>query len=277
MNETYRRLYTSLAVMITLALVLGAPLSASAQTRTPPSSSFVGGLLKGVPKPEKRLPLERDKREKIEKDAEKIAASLIFEKKEKKVRYDGVKAKGLDKTHLDLLDRFVADLNSGEIGIAIVQEDGSTIVYGNEKALDQGAGPESAIGLDELSSKVKKQSSIQSLVTSQSTRAAWVDRYGVHLYLNEWWTNQLYWLNNWVIGTVAAAIIAAIWELGPVAAAAVALVVNWVWDQLIWAIIRPYAPNSVTIHAPWWGWVHVQVWRNGAWYNGYWIRTNLWT
>lgn len=147
-----------------------------------------------------------------------------------------------------LLNRFVNDINAGKIGIAIRTEHG-TQVYGNSLAATQ----ESDISTE---------------------NSAWRDSWGLHIYLDSWWTGQLIDLNGWVIGTIAAAIVTVLCSNGW-GCFLVGVLVSFVW-YVIWQVLRPYAPTSVTFNLryPYWSGGHlkferyIQLWRNRAWYNG---------
>jgi hypothetical protein len=168
----------------------------------------------------------------------------------------------LSSEQSETLNRFVTDLNERRIGIAISRDDGTVMVYGNSRAAAN-------IGTDATSPKSS------SSTAAQPMNSWWVNSQGVHIYIDPYWTALLADLQSWAIGTIAGLIATALCGTG-VGCVAVTVAVSFVW-WVVWSIIKKYYPSSFTIHAPWWGWVTVQVWSSRSWLNGATFRTNLWT
>jgi hypothetical protein len=205
--------------------------------------------------------------------ADIVADALKFRPngREGRVSLDQNRLAGLDGTQVKLVKKLVADINNKSIGISVVAKDGSVSLYGNPKALT---------GAASIKPKGQTPPSTRGPLANAGPVApmnsAWVDWFGVHIYIDGWWAEQLTWLNGWAVSTIAGMIVANLCGTGAGCLAASA-VVAWLWDQVIWQFLRRYYPQSFTIHAPWWGYVYLQPWRSGAWYNGWWIWTWLWT
>ena len=168
----------------------------------------------------------------------------------------------LNSEQTETLTSFVTDLNERRIGIAISRGDGAVVVYGNPKAAAD-------ISSDSGSPKSSSDSAVQPM------NSWWVNSQGVHIYIDPTWTARLADLQQWAIGAIAGVIASALCSTG-VGCLAVGVAVSFVW-WVVWNIIKKYYPSSFTIHAPWWGWVTVQVWSSRSWLNGVTFRTNLWT
>ncbi len=156
--------------------------------------------------------------------------------------------------------RFVNDVNSGKIGISVVKKDGSVALWGSDKAL---------AGLNLPLSSASKQ-----FLQASESPDAWANWYGVHVYVNHWWTEKIE-SGAWeAIGLIVGGIVAALVASGFGAVAGIGA--GFVYGMLWWVegeVLKPYWPDAFTLHFPWWGHVHVQLWKSGAWYNGRWFWT----
>lgn len=216
----------------------------------------VGGIVQG------REDLTPGQMQEIENFAQRVAQSLSLNDNGT-VGLKVQKMGRLTSDQSEVLNRFVTDLNERRIGIAISRDDGTVVVYGNPKAAAN-------ISATDLGSP---KSSSNSVV--QPMNSWWVNSQGVHIYIDPYWTALLADLQSWAIGTIAGLIATALCGTG-VGCVAVSVAVSFVW-WVVWNIIRRYYPTSFTIHAPWWGWVTVQVWSSRSWLNGVTFRTNVWT
>lgn len=215
-----------------------------------PQDSKIVAIDQSEPTPQ----LKKRKRERIEVFAQQVASALVLQK-DGKVNLNSGATLGFDQEQDDILSRLVEDVNSGKLGIAVQYPDGSTRLYGSKKALAEAIPNPGDVHIE---------------------NNFWVNWQGVHIYVDSWWTNQLANLQGWAIGAVIGLIVTALCSSG-VGCAAAGLITSFVWDIIIWQIVRRYYPDSFTINAPWWGYVDVQPWRAGAWYNGVRFRSWLWT
>lgn len=182
----------------------------------------------------------------VEKFAQVVSQALVLEDGGT-VTLKSIEGYTLNNEQRTLLDRLVKDINNKEIGIAVVNEN-KTVVYGNQKALDSSNHP---VELD------------------------WADGFGVHVYFNSYWTGLLKNLQGWAVGVVAGLIVAALCSTG-LGCIAAGVVVSFLWDWVIWPILRKYYPDSMTMHFSWWGQRYVQPWKSGKWYNGMWFYAGRW-
>jgi hypothetical protein len=207
-------------------------------------------------------PLDAAKRQRIEQFAQTVAAALILNKGGTVALSQEKVAHFAPQQH-QFIERLAADLNSGKIGIAITRSDGTVELYGNPHALDQ------------RTPAAQPASPNQPDSAAQPMNSWWWNWNGIHLYVDSWWTYWLTELSDWAIGAIAGLVVQLTCSTGVgclIAGPAVSLV--W-W--IVWNILRPYLPESYTIHLPWWGYVYVQPWKSGAWYDGWWFQTWLWT
>ncbi len=257
MKTKYRAWQTILSSILALALLLGGvlPFATPAYANGPGPNQI---MLEKLAKPLPEIPeLNPEQRKEIEQFAQIVADALSFDNKGKATLNQRHVA-NLNKEQSEILNRLVSDLNTGNIGIALIEEDGSTKVYGSSRALDD----------------------IKSTASANSTTAVrnnwWVNWGGVHIYVDSWWTAKMIDLNGWAIGVVIGLTISAFCGTG-IGCIAAGLVTDFIWDFVVWDILRRHFPESFTIHAPWWGWVKVQTWRSGYWYHGRTFKSSLWT
>lgn len=223
-----------------------------------------------------------------------------------KIKLHDERLSGLDKEQAKLVKRMVSDINKKKIGFAFFPDETSLKLYGSERALDRGEGPESAQDLATTGHTPRGSGAATNGIAAPSVghgispnsaatagslaamgaastvaglnalNAVWADWWGVHIYLDPWWTARLWEQAGWAIGAIIGLSVAALCNTG-VACLAAGLIASWVWEFLVWGIIRPMGPHDLIIHAPWWGYVHVQPRRSGTWYNNRWFRSGLWT
>lgn len=232
----------AVAVLLVIAMVFATmPSVALAAPKQPPASQSQNSK---VP------PIDPELQAKAEKLAS-IVAQVLTLNKDKSVSLNLKKIGKLNSEQRAIVERMVSDLNAGKIGIAVVTEDGQTILYGNAKALPSDQHHD-----------------------SNSVNANW---WGIHIYLDSYWTGQLHDFNGWAIGAIAGLILWALCATGVgCVSVAVGVLVSFILF-VIWQVIRPYMPTTMAFHLPWWGHAYVQLWKSGAWYNGYWFWTYLWT
>jgi uncharacterized protein YjeT (DUF2065 family) len=217
------------------------------------SENLVEEAIAPILKADGTADLDPADREMIAQHAQEVANALILND-------DGTAGirqevlSNLKRKQREMLTRMVDDINKGNVGLALVNADGSTKLWGNTKALE----------------------SSQSSSAIHPDNATWIDWHGLHIYIDGFWTWQLEELQGWAISTVVGLIAGALCGTG-VGCIAVGVVVSFVWDQIIWHFLRAYWPTSFQINAPWWGWVTLQAWSTNRWLNGYTIRTWLWT
>lgn len=192
----------------------------------------------------------------------------------------------LDPQLVSHLKRLVSDFNEKKIGIAVFDQDGQSFqLYGSPKTLERGVGPTSAQVLTSVpgvlsnpiaaADQMFKVDSASALV-ARPLNSTWVNWYGVHIYLDSYWTGLLDDQVSWAISIVAGLIVTALCSAG-VACLVAGVIVAWVWNFLVAAITRPMYPHDLIIHCPWWGYVNVQPMKSGAWYNNRWFQSSLWT
>ena len=195
--------------------------------------------------------------------AQKVEKSLSFHD-DGTVTVNENALSGLPTDQALLVQRFVNDVNAGEIGISVVKKDGSVALWGSTKAL---------AGLSQPRPGASKR-----LLATPTSPDAWVNWYGVHVYINHWWTEQVEGASWEAIGGLAAGIVGALVASGARAVAGIGagLVVTML-TYVEGKLLRPYWPDAFTLHFPWWGPIHVQLWKSGTWYNGRWFCTPFWS
>jgi hypothetical protein len=205
----------------------------------------------------------------IESFSQVVADNLVF-KKDGKVSVDAKKAINLNPKERQQLNRAVKDINSGHIGLAITGEDGLTRVYGNTKVLSELI-PNNQTDSVGISGKGQTQSNEPRPLIS-----SWWDGYGLAIYLDPVFTSRLKSFDSAAIGTLVGLMVTFVCGTG-LGCIAASVMVAWFWDQVWQWLDRRYYATSLIIHAPRWGWVYIQPFKSGAWWNGQWFRTWLWT
>ena len=199
-------------------------------------------------------PMDEATRQEVERYAQLTAETLLFQP-DGTVSLNHAKISRLTTVESERLTRLVSDINTGKIGIAITRQDQAPVVYGSLMAL-------------ELTRPTGGMNS--------ADNSWWMDGYGVHLYIDPWWTDQLTELVGWAIGQIIGLVMASACASG-VGCLVVGVMTSFVWDFVIWRVLRAYFPDSFTIHLPWWGWAGAQVWKSGAQCHGWWFQSWLWT
>ncbi len=217
--------------------------SAPANGNTPPTSIYA-------------VSSQQDKAVQL---AQKLEKSLSFHD-DGTVTVDENALAGLPTDQVLLVRRFVNDVNAGEIGISVVRKDGSVALWESTKAL---------AGLSQTTFGASKR-----LLAAPVSPDAWANWYGVHVYVNHWWTREIEDASWRAIGALASGIAGALVASGARAVAGIGA--GLVVSMLLYVegkLLRPYWPDAFTLHFPWWGHIHVQLWKSGAWYNGRWFYT----
>jgi hypothetical protein len=210
------------------------------------------------------------KRQEIETFAQMVADNVVL-KDDGTVGINSAKAKNLSRVEQRQLSSAVGDVNSGHIGILATNEDGSTRLYGNQAVLDASTPSSgSSVTQNNLSLSTAKNQSLQALVST------WWDGYGYAIYLDPTFTKRLESFDNAAIGTLIGLMVVMVCGTG-IGCVASTVVVAFFWDQVWQWLSSRYFVTSLIIHIPRWNWVYLQPFKAGAWYNGGWFRTWLWT
>ncbi len=206
-------------------------------------TSLLGANVQNV-KAEGEIPPIPNRAE-VEQFAEVVAQLLVFNPDGTVTLRDADVE--LNEEQITLLNRFVSDVNDGKIGFAVQKEE-QTLLYGKTNE-------------DEVSSGFGTYDSYY-----------WTDTWGVHLYLDDYWTGLLLTGTGWAIGIIVGVIVTPLLGWGG------AVILDAIWN-IIWYNQQYNWPTSLNIHFSypqwqwfdWWGWhygtyTYIQKWGNG--YNG---------
>jgi hypothetical protein len=169
------------------------------------------------------------------------------------------KLAGLNAEQVSTIKRLVSDINAGKLGIAVTDENGDVVaLVGSEQALEGADGP----GPDQLRDADGKAE--EGEVSAQNS--VWRDGWGLHYYIDSYWTNQLKAGFSSAVSAIASAFRYLLCYYGA-ACLLYGTVVNWVFYTLNPLLRRTRAVTTIA-HAPWNGNVYVQV-------GPYWYLTSL--
>lgn len=209
-----------------------------------------------------RPDLDPEEAAEIEGFAQLVARTLVYHENGK-VSVNWEQAPQLSHKQRRQLRRAAEDINEGHIGVAIRRGGQSPQVYGNPAALEQdSSGQETSPG----TAKEKVETNV----------STWTDGYGFAIYLDPWFSQRVKNFDSAAIGTILGILTAYACGTG-VGCIAVGVLVAWFWDEVWEWYDQRYFADSLIIHAPKWGWVYIQPFKSGAWFDGRWFRTWLWT
>jgi hypothetical protein len=205
----------------------------------------------------------------IESFAQIVADDLVFQE-DGTVSVNAKKAANLTRKQSQQLNSAVKDINSGHIGLAMTGEDGLMRVYGNTQVLNELSPNNQTDTVGRYGTSKAQSGEVRSLIST------WWDGYGLAIYLDPVFTSRLKSFDNVAIGTIVGLMVTFVCGTG-VGCIAASVMVGWFWDQVWQWLDRTRFADSLIIHAPRWGWVYLQPFKSGAWFNGQWFRTWLWT
>ena len=210
------------------------------------------------------------KRQEIETFAQTVADNIIL-KDDGTIGLNPVKTKRLSRAQQRQLTGVVADVNTGHIGILATNDDGSVRLYGNKEVLNASSPNQgSSVAQNNLSISTAKNQSLQALVST------WWDGYGYAIYLDPTFTKRLESFDSAAIGTLIGLMVTMVCGTG-VGCIAASVLVAFFWDQVWQWLSSRYFVDSLIIHIPRWNWVYLQPFKRGAWFDGGWFRTWLWS
>jgi hypothetical protein len=225
------------SLILVVAMLMTTVMPAFAQQRQDNESDHLSLVEKFHGQPQAAI----EQVDSLEEFAQNVADMLIFNSDGTVSLRAEVNNERYNEEQRLLLFALVNDVNAKKIGIAIETPAG-LVLYGSEKALDQ-------------------------------NHAQSVDWWGVHIYLDAWWTGLLNEASGWAVGAVAGLVVAAFCATG-VGCIAAALAVTFVW-MVVWYVATPYKPQTMTLHAPF-PWIdkyaYAQPFNPGMWYHGHWFR-----
>lgn len=187
--------------------------------------------------------------------AEAVTKAVVLDYATGRATLDVAALSGLDTAAKAGVKRFVSDLNAGRVGIAVVSATGETTLFGNPAALDApplSTGGGVGIGTD----------------GNYWTRDSW----GVHIYLDSYWTNLLVNGSAWAVGVIAGLLVSAMCGSG-VGCVVVGILVSAVWE-IVSGYLKRYKPNTMAFRIPFpWKskYLHITMYRPGYWYNNQWL------
>jgi hypothetical protein len=217
-----------------------------------------------------RIPrLDPDRQLEIESFAQIVADNLVYQE-DGTVSVNAKKAANLTRKQRQQLNNAVKDINSGHIGLAITGEDGLIKVYGNTQVLNELSPNNQTDTVGKYGTSKSQSGEVNSLIST------WWDGYGLAIYLDPVFTKRLKSFDSAAIGTLVGLLVTFVCGTG-IGCIAASVIVAWFWDQVWQWLNGRYFADSLIIHAPRWGWVYLQPFKSGAWFNGQWFRTWLWT
>jgi hypothetical protein len=264
--KSKKHIAASIALALMLALQSMAPTFAASMQDGPKQGRAAQRDDDATIKAVTRIPrLDPAKQLEIETFAQIVADTLVYND-DGTVSVNSKKAASLTRTQRRQLNNAVQDINSGQIGLAMTGEDGLK-VYGNTQVLNE-LNPSTPLS-GPISGKGQSDQ-VQALVST------WWDGYGLAIYLDPKFTSRLKSFDSAAIGTLVGLMVTFVCGTG-IGCIAASVIVAWFWDQVWQWLDRRYFADSLIIHAPKWGWVYIQPFKSGAWWNGQWFRTWLWT
>lgn len=270
MKRTTRSITTSITLMLMLLLQPTLPLAkvfaqdkARQGKRIQEEDVVSTNLYRYAPR------IDSTRQAEIEAIAQTVADTLVL-KDDGTAAINTEKATKLSRKQLGQLNSVIKDINSGHIGMAVVREDGLR-VYGNTQVLN-----EISPSGDALRGSTTANGKPQSTDQTQAFISTWWDGYGYAIYLDPSFTSRLKSFDNVAIGAIIGLMATALCGTG-VGCFAFGVVVAFFWDQVWQWLDRRYYADSLIIHIPKWNWVYIQPFKAGAWFNGQWFRTWLWT
>lgn len=233
MNRTTLLARISRLFNLAIALVI-----ASSAVFVGPASAFAGST-----------PPPIAKRAQIEAQLAQAGGALVFNGGN--VALDRSKLGGVEPSLRAAIERVVADINSGAIGISIAAN-GKVASYGARGWLDQ-----------------------PTQQASGQPGAPVINRQGVYIWVNSFWTSMLksgYWQYVYALAWY--------WTNFMCKYGVVCYGLNW-FNTAMWGIItnylRPYNVGSFTIFFPWRGYIQLTLYRwFGYWRLLGWFQTNYW-
>lgn len=163
---------------------------------------------------------------------------------------DETKLDGLSGEQVTLLKRFVADVNGGKLGIAVTDKKGRVVAQlGSDKALEAADGPEPD-QIEDIDGGIDGDVSAQNSIL--------VDGWGLHYYIDPNWTRRLRNRKDAnVINLIGASLQRWLCYYG-IACLPLSTTTYWVRYTLR-PLLRRKGAYDCIIHAPWTGYVCVQI------------------
>lgn len=256
MKQTWLgRVANIILVAAMLAGVLIPGLTAAAQSGEALPKSVVAMQTGGAALNETSGSLTPEQFNELSAIAEAVTKAVVLDYATGKATLDVSALSGLDTAAKAGVKRFVSDLNAGRVGIAVVSATGETILFGNPAALD--APPLSTGGGIGLGTDA-----------NYWTRDSW----GVHIYLDKYWTNLLVGGSTYAVGIITGVLVSIVCSSG------VGCIVAGVMVTILWDIVRNFLmkhkPTTMAIRVPYpWKnkYLHITMYRSGYWYNNQWL------
>ena len=245
---------SALSTLLVAAIAFAPAIELVAQQTTPNPT---------LPSPRQLLtPAQEDS---IERIATVVGSTIVLQADETV----GLKSEQL--AQLSAEDRSIAmnavrELQEGHIGIAVRDHTGPTRIYGNSRVGSE-LFPDAHRPLTDRP---------RGEVTSKPSISSWWDGYGYALYFDPTFTARLKNFDSAAIGYLIGLMVATVCST-VVGCLAAGVVTGFFWNEVWQWLDRQYFCDSLIIHIPTWNWVYVQPFKAGAWFDGRWFRTWLWT
>ncbi|MCP4199410.1 MAG: hypothetical protein GY762_19870 [Proteobacteria bacterium] len=198
-----------------------------------------------------------------------VVASAIQVNDDGTLSLDAAVLGEIEPAKSQVLHDFVNDINAKEIGIAVHNQDGTTKVYGSEKALTEGVPLQSDFQKQSVGG-VSAQVAPQAPQPPSPTPLEYGERTLVSYWINDEWTDRLFDAEGWVIGIIAGALVTLVCTGTVVFCWSVGTITSFLIHFVVWKIIRAMGPDSITLHFTSHFRGCVQPWKSGwiGWYDG---------